>query len=461
MSILHRFSKDYPKPCITEMGGKNPAIIMPSADLDAAAEGVMRSAFGLQGQKCSACSRVYVHEAVKDRFTEQLLAREDRGISGGRPEPDGVFLGPVIHERAFQSYERYAAIGRSATGKVLTGARSLREGELPTGASWPRRRGRARQGARALLTRRCSSPSCASRRSRLEEGLLWRIEPSTGSPQGCSARRSPRSRRSSTARSRGRLREPARGGHYGRLAGRAALRRLEGERVIGQGLGWPLLRPAVHEGAVPHHRPLTSGHPELVTLSYRYPESFVFHRPLGREMRAIDRGSGALLWDREGRRYIDGSAGAVVVNVGHGRVEVADAMARQAAAAAYVHGTQFTSDVIEEYARRLALTAPDDCNRLYLVSGGSEANETAVKLARAYHLANGRRLAAQGDTRFDLVPRQTPSRPCLSRVARTCSALRPMLQPRPRPPRRSAITAPSAGRYPDVRGRLRRRAGRR
>ena len=124
-------------------------------------------------------------------------------------------------------------------------------------------------------------------------------------------------------------------------------------------------------------------------MSHRYPESFVFHRPLGREMVAIERGSGTVLWDREGRRYLDGSGGALVVNVGHGRSEVASAMARQAGMAAYVHGTHFTSDVIEEYARRLARHAPGDCNRLYLVSGGSEANETAIKMARAYHLASG------------------------------------------------------------------------
>jgi adenosylmethionine-8-amino-7-oxononanoate aminotransferase len=123
--------------------------------------------------------------------------------------------------------------------------------------------------------------------------------------------------------------------------------------------------------------------------TFRYPESYVFHRPLGREMRAIDHGAGAVLWDRDGRRYLDGSSGAIVVNVGHGRGEIASAMALQAGRAAYVHGTHFTSDVIEEYASRLAKHAPGDCNRLYLVSGGSEANETAVKLARAFHLANG------------------------------------------------------------------------
>jgi adenosylmethionine-8-amino-7-oxononanoate aminotransferase len=126
-------------------------------------------------------------------------------------------------------------------------------------------------------------------------------------------------------------------------------------------------------------KPLSSGHVP----------SFVFHRVAGRDLPTVARAAGAVLWDTEGRRYLDGSGGAVVVNVGHGREEIASAMARQAAAAGYVHGTQFTSDVLEEYACRLAVHAPGDCRRLYLLSGGSEATETAVKLARAYHLARG------------------------------------------------------------------------
>jgi adenosylmethionine-8-amino-7-oxononanoate aminotransferase len=125
-------------------------------------------------------------------------------------------------------------------------------------------------------------------------------------------------------------------------------------------------------------------------VRYSFPSSFVFHRPLGRELPAIARASGAELWDTAGKRYLDGAGGAVVVNIGHGRAEIAEAMAAQARAAAYVHGTQFTSEVLEDYARRLARHAPGDCTRLYLVSGGSEANETAVKLARAFQLAKGR-----------------------------------------------------------------------
>jgi adenosylmethionine-8-amino-7-oxononanoate aminotransferase len=116
---------------------------------------------------------------------------------------------------------------------------------------------------------------------------------------------------------------------------------------------------------------------------------FVFQRVQGRTLPRIVRAEGCALWDEDGKRYLDGSGGAAVVNVGHGRATIAAAMARQAAAAGYVHGTQFSTPVLEEYAARLGRHVPGDCSRLYLVSGGSEANETAVKMARAYHVARG------------------------------------------------------------------------
>jgi len=131
MEIIRRFSRSYPRPCIAEMGGKNPALIMPSADLEAAAEGVARSAFGLQGQKCSACSRVYVHAAVKDRFSELLLERT-AALTIGDPTQDGVFLGPVIHERAYRGYEAHAELAQRE-GRVLAGAKLLRDGDLAHG----------------------------------------------------------------------------------------------------------------------------------------------------------------------------------------------------------------------------------------------------------------------------------------------------------------------------------------
>jgi 1-pyrroline-5-carboxylate dehydrogenase len=131
MSMLRHFSREWPKPCITEMGGKNPALVMPSADLDNAAEGVLRSAFGLQGQKCSACSRVYVHEAVKERFSALLLEKTAR-LTIGDPSRDGVYLGPVVHERAYRDYERYAELARR-DGRILAGGTLLRDGDLAHG----------------------------------------------------------------------------------------------------------------------------------------------------------------------------------------------------------------------------------------------------------------------------------------------------------------------------------------
>ncbi|MCD0165839.1 aspartate aminotransferase family protein, partial [Deinococcus sp. 12RED42] len=99
--------------------------------------------------------------------------------------------------------------------------------------------------------------------------------------------------------------------------------------------------------------------------------------------------SGVFIQDDQGRSYLDGSSGAIVANVGHGRTEVARAMAEQAARLAFVHGSQFSSDVLETYAARLAdfLNLPG--YRFWAVSGGSEANESAIKLARQYHVERG------------------------------------------------------------------------
>ena len=117
--------------------------------------------------------------------------------------------------------------------------------------------------------------------------------------------------------------------------------------------------------------------------------SHVFPRVFGRDLPIIARAEGACLWDAEGRRYLDASGGAIVVGIGHGDRDVVDAVARQAGAVAYAHGTQFTSQALDAYADELAPLLPMDAARIYPVSGGSEAVETALKLARAYHLTRG------------------------------------------------------------------------
>lgn len=98
---------------------------------------------------------------------------------------------------------------------------------------------------------------------------------------------------------------------------------------------------------------------------------------------------GVWITDEDGKRYLDGSGGAIVVNIGHGVDEVRHAMTEQAAKVSYVHGTNFTTEALENFGTRLAPHLPMEDPAIYPVSGGSEAVETAFKMARAFHLANG------------------------------------------------------------------------
>ncbi len=115
----------------------------------------------------------------------------------------------------------------------------------------------------------------------------------------------------------------------------------------------------------------------------------VFRRSIEVEPPVAVRAEGATIWDSGGRAYLDAAGGAVVVNVGHGRGEIAAAMADQAGRLAYAHGSAFTSEPLEAYAAEVGTILPVDQPAIYPVSGGSEAIETALKLARAYHLARG------------------------------------------------------------------------
>jgi hypothetical protein len=113
----------------------------------------------------------------------------------------------------------------------------------------------------------------------------------------------------------------------------------------------------------------------------------VFQRVIGRELPVAARAEGCTIWDADGRAYLDAAGGAIVVNVGHGRQSIVDAMERQARAFTYVHGTTFTSEPLETYARAVGPHLPVDDPAIYPVSGGSEAIESCLKLVRAYHLA--------------------------------------------------------------------------
>jgi 1-pyrroline-5-carboxylate dehydrogenase len=113
------------------MGGKNPAIVTRSADIDIATDGVLRSAFGFGGQKCSANSRVYVEREVYDDFVS-LLKEKTEKIKVGNPIQRDVYLGPIINEPAMDTFEEAAAEAKK-NGNVITGGERLTEGDLGRG----------------------------------------------------------------------------------------------------------------------------------------------------------------------------------------------------------------------------------------------------------------------------------------------------------------------------------------
>jgi 1-pyrroline-5-carboxylate dehydrogenase len=109
----------YARPALTEMGGKNPAIVTAAADLDKAAEGVARAAFGLSGQKCSACSRAIVEDVVHDDFLERLAGFTE-GLVVGEPAERDMFVGPVVNEGSVERFDDAVASAKQ-DGRVVTG----------------------------------------------------------------------------------------------------------------------------------------------------------------------------------------------------------------------------------------------------------------------------------------------------------------------------------------------------
>ena len=131
LRIHANIGTQYIKPCLLELGGKNATVVLESADIDAAAEGVMRSAFGLQNQKCSATSRVYVHRAVAAEFMDKLVERTKRIVIGDPTQRD-VYFGPVINESSVARWEK-AVVQARREGSVVVGGQRLSDGALAKG----------------------------------------------------------------------------------------------------------------------------------------------------------------------------------------------------------------------------------------------------------------------------------------------------------------------------------------
>ena len=133
MQILRKFaSSAYPRPCITEMGGKNATIVTANGDLDDAAIGIMRSAFGLSGQKCSALSRVYVEDSVADELIGKLKPIVD-AIQVGDPTLVENYIGPVGNKAGYENYQAYIDELRQGGATIVSGGETLTDGDMSNG----------------------------------------------------------------------------------------------------------------------------------------------------------------------------------------------------------------------------------------------------------------------------------------------------------------------------------------
>jgi acyl-CoA reductase-like NAD-dependent aldehyde dehydrogenase len=132
MQIVRRLALEaWPRPCIVEMGGKNAAIVTRRGDLERAATGIVRSAFGLTGQKCSACSRVFVEREVAEDL-RRLLVEKTEALAVGDPTKRENWMGPLISAAAAARYEKCTRNLRGH-GAIFTGGNALTAGALDKG----------------------------------------------------------------------------------------------------------------------------------------------------------------------------------------------------------------------------------------------------------------------------------------------------------------------------------------
>jgi 1-pyrroline-5-carboxylate dehydrogenase len=122
----------WPRPCIAEMGGKNPCIVTERADLDVAAAGIVRSAYGLSGQKCSALSRLYAHRAVADGLIERLRA-QTAAITVGDPTDRRHWMGPVNNPAAQARFRDAVQQLRDGGATLWSGGTAPAEGDFAHG----------------------------------------------------------------------------------------------------------------------------------------------------------------------------------------------------------------------------------------------------------------------------------------------------------------------------------------
>ena len=129
---------------------------------------------------------------------------------------------------------------------------------------------------------------------------------------------------------------------------------------------------------------------EVIMFESKALGDHVFYRVPRKIYPKADRAEGVYIYDTEGKKYIDGSGGAAVVGIGHGIKEITEAMFQQAERISFAHSSHFTSQSAIDLASKLVGLSPKGLNRVYFLSGCSEAVETSIKLARQYQVERGK-----------------------------------------------------------------------
>lgn len=163
------------------------------------------------------------------------------------------------------------------------------------------------------------------------------------------------------------------------------------------------------------------------------PPSHLFYQSRGRRPR-IERAEGIHMWSEDGRRFIDGSSGAMVVNLGHSNPRVLEAMRAQMARATFAYRLHFENEPAEELARELAARMPPGLDRVFFVSGGSEAVESCLKLARQYAVAIGQGSRYKVVSRFPSYHGSTLGALAVTGYTPLSAPFAPMMQAMPKIP---------------------------
>ncbi len=391
--LLYRQCADTVKRIVLELGGHAPFVVFADADLEQAVEEGVKAKFATSGQDCLGANRFLVERPVYDAFCEQFAARAAALTVG--PGVEDRDLGPLINEKAVAKQEEHVADALARGARLLAGGAAASGGTAllsadGAGGRAPRRadhaRGDLRAGGGDRGLRRRGRGCGAGERHRIRAG---RLPPHPGSAADLPAQPGAAVRHGRGEPDQGHRRANSLRGHEAVRAGARGRAARDGG-LHGCEIRLPRLGLTRTKGCMMLKNDRLD---QWDRENFFHPSTNLAQHARGESPnRIVTGGSGVFIEDRDGNRLLDAFAGLYCVNVGYGRPEIAEAIAAQARELAYYHayvghGTE-TSITL---AKMILDRAPKNMSKVYFGLGGSDANETNVKLVWYYNNVLGRR----------------------------------------------------------------------